>query len=184
MQEVAHEPVPSRPVVSVVGGRGTVINIASVTALTPETFNGTYSGTKAFVLNFTQALHAEVGERGVRVQAVLPGGTRTEVWERAGVDLSSLPPERLMASAWPALSGTRVRPPPPGPLPFATLRPVLCRAARQPRAPAGGRGPSRARPKRAWRRRPAPRGSSRRRRGSGASRAASTPLARRSRPPA
>ena len=46
-------------------GRGTVINIASVTALTPETFNGTYSGTKAFVLNFTQALQAEVDERGV-----------------------------------------------------------------------------------------------------------------------
>jgi uncharacterized protein len=77
-------------------GRGTVINIASVTALTPETFNGTYSGTKAFVLNFTRALHAEVGEQGVRVQAVLPGGTRTEIWERSGVDLSSLPPERLM----------------------------------------------------------------------------------------
>jgi uncharacterized protein len=77
-------------------GRGTVIKIASVTALTPETFNGTYSGTKAFVLNFTQALDAEVGERGVRVQAVLAGGTRAEIWERSGVDLSNLPPERLM----------------------------------------------------------------------------------------
>jgi uncharacterized protein len=40
--------------------RGTVINIGSVTALMPETFNGTYSGTKAFVLNFSQALQAEV----------------------------------------------------------------------------------------------------------------------------
>jgi short-subunit dehydrogenase len=77
-------------------GRGTVINIGSVTALTPETFNGTYSATKAFVLNFTQALHAEVGDRGVRVQAVLPGGTRTEIWERSGFDLSRLPPERFM----------------------------------------------------------------------------------------
>src|SRR2546426_12016347 len=96
MQEVAHEPVPSRPVVSVVGGRGTVINIGSVTALTPETFHGTYSATKAFVLNFTQALHAEVGQRGVRVQAVLPGRTRTETWERAGFDLSRLPPGRLL----------------------------------------------------------------------------------------
>jgi len=77
-------------------GRGTVINIGSVTALMPETFNGTYSGTKAFVLNFTQALQAEVGERGIRVQAVLPGGTRTEIWERAGIDLSSYPPEMIM----------------------------------------------------------------------------------------
>lgn len=77
-------------------GHGTVINIGSVTALMPETFNGTYSATKAFVLNFTQALHAEVGGRGVRVQAVLPGATRTEIWERAGVDLSSLRAEILM----------------------------------------------------------------------------------------
>src|SRR3989442_12965280 len=104
MQEVAHEPVPSRPVVSVVGGRGTVINIASVTALTPETFNGTYSGTKAFVLNFTQALHAEDGERGVRVQAVLPGGTRTRVWERAGVHVPIRPPEGVRASGGAALA--------------------------------------------------------------------------------
>ncbi len=77
-------------------GQGTVINIASATALMPEMFNGTYSGTKAFVLNFTQALHAEVGSRGVRVQAVLPGATRTEIWERSGVDLSSVPPELIM----------------------------------------------------------------------------------------
>lgn len=80
----------------VVRGSGTVINIGSVTSLMPETFNGTYSGTKAFVLNFTQALHAEVGGQGIRVQAVLPGGTRTEIWERAGIDLSDYPPEMIM----------------------------------------------------------------------------------------
>ena len=62
----------------------------------PESFNGTYTGTKAFVLNFTQALHAEVGGQGIRVQAVLPGGTRTEIWERAGIDLSSFPQEMVM----------------------------------------------------------------------------------------
>ena len=77
-------------------GRGTVINIGSVTALMPETFNGTYSGTKAFVLNFSQALQAEVGKRGIRVQVVLPGRTRTEIWERAGIDFRQLPPETIM----------------------------------------------------------------------------------------
>jgi uncharacterized protein len=30
------------------------------------------------------------------VQAVLPGGTRTELWERSGYDISSFPPERIM----------------------------------------------------------------------------------------
>jgi uncharacterized protein len=77
-------------------GRGTIINIGSVTSLTPETFNGIYSGTKAFVLNFSQALQAEVRKRGIRVQAVLPGRTLTEIWQRGGIDSSSFPPETIM----------------------------------------------------------------------------------------
>jgi uncharacterized protein len=77
-------------------GQGTLINIASVLALTPELFNGAYSGTKAYVLNLTQALQQELSPHGVRVQAVLPGATRTELWARAGVDVSNLPPEMLM----------------------------------------------------------------------------------------
>lgn len=39
---------------------GLLINIASVVALAPELLNGTYSGTKAYVVNFTQALRNEV----------------------------------------------------------------------------------------------------------------------------
>ena len=77
-------------------GQGTLINIASVLALAPELFNGAYSGTKAYVLNLTQALQQELSPRGVRVQAVLPGATRTELWSRAGFDVSNLPPEMLM----------------------------------------------------------------------------------------
>jgi short-subunit dehydrogenase len=77
-------------------GRGLIVNIASVLALAPELFNGSYSGTKAYVLNLTQALNHEVKDRGVRVQAVLPGATRTEIWERAGVDIADLPKEMLM----------------------------------------------------------------------------------------
>ncbi len=77
-------------------GGGTIINIASVLALAPELFNGVYSGTKAFVLNLTQSLHQELGDKGVRVQAVLPGATRTEIWEKAGVDVNTLPAGFLM----------------------------------------------------------------------------------------
>jgi short-subunit dehydrogenase len=76
--------------------RGTVINISSVLALAPELFNGGYSGTKAYVLNYTQALHGEVSPHGVRVQAVLPGATRTEIWERAGGSVDALPAEIVM----------------------------------------------------------------------------------------
>jgi uncharacterized protein len=77
-------------------GHGTLINIASALALAPEIFNGAYSGTKAYVLNLTQALQQELSPKGVRVQAVLPGATRTDLWERAGVDIANLPPEMLM----------------------------------------------------------------------------------------
>ena len=63
---------------------GLVINIASVVALAPERLNGTYSGTKAYVVNFTQALKNEVEGKGVTVQAVLPGATATPFWEKAG----------------------------------------------------------------------------------------------------
>ena len=77
-------------------GQGTIINIASVLALAPELFNGVYSATKAYVLNFTQALQRELADHGVRVQAVLPGATRTELWARSGTDIASLPADMLM----------------------------------------------------------------------------------------
>lgn len=77
---------------------GVLINIASVVALAPELLNGTYSGTKAYVLNFTQALRSEVEGKGVTVQAVLPGATATPLWEKAGRPVEELPKEIVMSS--------------------------------------------------------------------------------------
>lgn len=65
-------------------GTGTIINISSIVAIGPEILNGVYGGTKAFVLAFTQSLQHELADKGVRVQAVLPGGTATEFWGIAG----------------------------------------------------------------------------------------------------
>lgn len=77
-------------------GQGTIINIASVLALVAERFNPVYNATKAFVLSLTQNMHRELSPQGVRVQAVLPGVTRTEIFERAGGDISAYPPEMVM----------------------------------------------------------------------------------------
>jgi len=77
-------------------GRGTIINIGSVVALFPERFNATYSASKAYVLSLTQSLNAELEGTGVKVQAVLPGVTRTEIWERSGIDASQIPAEMVM----------------------------------------------------------------------------------------
>ena len=76
--------------------RGIVVNIASVVALVPDLFNGVPSGTKAFVLNLTQSMQQELGPYGVKVQVVLPGAVRTELWERSGTDISSLPRSMVM----------------------------------------------------------------------------------------
>jgi len=79
---------------------GLIINIASIVALSPELLDGNsvYSGTKAFVVNLTQSLHKEVKDKGIRVQAVLPGATRTEFWDRAKLPVHNLPAERVMSA--------------------------------------------------------------------------------------
>jgi short-subunit dehydrogenase len=75
---------------------GTIVNVGSVLGLAPEMFPGTYPATKAFVLALTQGLVTELAGSGVRLQAVLPGATRTEIWERSGKDIESLPSEIVM----------------------------------------------------------------------------------------
>src|SRR3984957_19518305 len=72
---------------------GLIINIGSIVALAPELLNGTYSGTKAYVQNFSTSLKNELAGKGVKVQVVLPGATATPLWDKAGVPIENLPPE-------------------------------------------------------------------------------------------
>jgi uncharacterized protein len=71
-------------------GSGTIINVSSVVALAPEIPFGIYGATKAYVLALSQSLQAELGSRGIYVQAVLPAATRTEIWKRSGRDVNAL----------------------------------------------------------------------------------------------
>ena len=78
-------------------GRGGIINISSVAALHPEEVNATYSAAKAFVLNLTEGLHAELAPKGIRIQVVLPGATRTEFFSRLGVSIDErFLPDKVM----------------------------------------------------------------------------------------
>jgi uncharacterized protein len=72
-------------------GTGTIINISSIVAVAPELLNGVYGGSKAFVLAFSRSLHHELADKGVRVQAVLPGAT-------AGAPLETLPDGIVMSA--------------------------------------------------------------------------------------
>lgn len=75
---------------------GTIVNVSSVLALAPEIASAVYCASKAYVLNLSLTLNVELSQAGVRVQAVLPGATRTEIWERAGIDVGKYPPEMIM----------------------------------------------------------------------------------------
>ena len=72
-------------------GAGAIVNIGSVVGFAPELGMAIYGATKAFVLFLSQGLSLELAPKGVYVQAVLPAATRTEIWERAGIDVNSLP---------------------------------------------------------------------------------------------
>lgn len=57
--------------------RGSIVHVASISALHPQTRSGAYSASKAGVLLMNKQLAAEWGPRGVRSNAVCPGMIRT-----------------------------------------------------------------------------------------------------------
>ena len=83
-------------------GRGTIINVASITALTVQ---GTYSAHKAWVKTFTEGLAVDLEGTGVNVTAVLPGLMHTEFHSRSQVNSAQWPEwlfldkERVVAAA-------------------------------------------------------------------------------------
>ncbi|WP_027796301.1 SDR family NAD(P)-dependent oxidoreductase [Paraburkholderia acidipaludis] len=79
-------------------GAGAVINISSIVAISPETLNGVYGGSKAFVLAFSQSLHHELAASGIQVQAVLPGATATDFWQTGGLPIEHLPAAIVMSA--------------------------------------------------------------------------------------
>jgi NAD(P)-dependent dehydrogenase (short-subunit alcohol dehydrogenase family) len=58
-------------------GKGSIVHVASIAALNPQTNSGSYSPSKAGVLLLSRQLAAEWGPRGVRSNCVLPGMIRT-----------------------------------------------------------------------------------------------------------
>ena len=79
---------------------GAIINVASVLAVHALPISSVYSATKAYVLQFTRGIQQELANTGVKVQAVLPAATATEIWseEISGVPLSALDPSRVMSA--------------------------------------------------------------------------------------
>jgi len=58
-------------------GGGTIVNVASITAVRPALFQGVYSITKAGIVAMTKSFAKELAPFGIRVNALLPGLTDT-----------------------------------------------------------------------------------------------------------
>jgi uncharacterized protein len=67
-------------------GSGAILNLASTAAFQPLPMQAGYAATKAFVLSFTEALHAELRGDGVSVTALCPGPVKTEFAEVANLE--------------------------------------------------------------------------------------------------
>lgn len=59
-------------------GGGSVVNIASVTAVLGSAGQSAYSATKGAIISFTRSAAKELAPQGIRVNAVAPGIVRTE----------------------------------------------------------------------------------------------------------
>lgn len=76
--------------------QGTIINVASTAGFQPVPFMATYAATKAFLLNFSQALWEENRAHGIHVMALCPGVTETNFFQASRMEK---PPMRVAQTA-------------------------------------------------------------------------------------
>lgn len=69
---------------------GKILQLASTVSILPAPLQAVYCGTKAYVLNFTEAIINEVKDTDVTVTALQPGVTDTDFFNKAGAQNSKL----------------------------------------------------------------------------------------------
>lgn len=91
--------------------RGGILNVASTAGFMPGPGMAVYHASKAYVLSFTEALHAELKGHGVRVCALCPGPVETAFFEHAGAPNAYFPsyfvrsPERVARQGYEGFMG-------------------------------------------------------------------------------
>jgi len=71
---------------SIVRNKGGILNVSSIAGFLPGPGMAVYYASKAYVLHFTEALHQELANKGVRVTALCPGPVPSEFQKRAGFE--------------------------------------------------------------------------------------------------
>src|SRR5262249_35990877 len=72
----------TRAALPLMGSGGTIVNKLSVAAGQPFEGMAAYNASKDGALGFTNVLREELRKRGIRVLALLPGPTDTEIWNQ------------------------------------------------------------------------------------------------------
>jgi short-subunit dehydrogenase len=80
-------------------GNGKILNIASTAAFQPGPYMSNYYASKAYVLNFSEALYQENKNTDINISTLCPGATRTEFFNNAGMGNSSLATSIVMMDA-------------------------------------------------------------------------------------
>jgi short-subunit dehydrogenase len=70
--------------------RGVIINLASTAAFQPVPYMAAYAASKAYVLHWSEPLHAELHADGIYVLTLCPGATTTGFFDAAGIDAARL----------------------------------------------------------------------------------------------
>ena len=87
----------SKAVLPYMGQGGAIVNMSSVTGnMVADTGEVAYATTKAALLGFTKGLAAEVVEKGIRVNAILPGYIMTPMVEGIAKDSDSNNPDSVV----------------------------------------------------------------------------------------
>ncbi len=87
----------SKAVLPYMGENGSIVNLSSVTGtMVADTGEVAYATTKAAILGFTKGLAAEVVDKGIRVNAILPGYIMTPMVEGIAKDSDSSNPNSVV----------------------------------------------------------------------------------------
>lgn len=79
-------------------GEGAIMNVASTAAFCAGPKMATYYASKAYVLNFTEALYEELRNTEIKVSCLCPGPVKTSFQEKSGIRKSEAAKKALMTA--------------------------------------------------------------------------------------